>query len=112
MSKYCAVQLRVPVRVIVLSNSTAVAVVADVEEMQESGSFEVCVKKSMQKKVSCRKKEKHSIFPCAKRFREIGRKKVLKSDHPTEFGKISKEKNTTVTFKEKKRTRFCRTTTK
>ena len=43
------------------------------------------------------------IFPFFERFCKVDRKKVLKSDHPTEFGKTSKkEKNTAVIFKERR----------
>ena len=43
------------------------------------------------------------IIPFFERFCKVDRKKVLKSEHPTEFGKISKkEKNTAVIFKERR----------
>ena len=43
------------------------------------------------------------IFPFFERFCKVDRKKVLKSDHPTEFGKTSKKvKNTAVIFKERR----------
>ena len=36
------------------------------------------------------------IFPFFERFCKVDRKKVLKSDHPTEFGKTSKKEKNTV----------------
>ena len=43
------------------------------------------------------------IIPFFERFCKVDRKKVLKSEHPTEFGKTSKkEKNTAVIFKERR----------
>ena len=36
------------------------------------------------------------IFPFFERFFKVDRKKVLKSDHPTEFGKTSKKEKNTV----------------
>ena len=55
------------------------------------------------KEVPVIKERDHLIFPCVNGSEE----KVLKSEHPTEFGKTSKKKkkkkkNTAVMFKEKR----------
>ena len=49
----------------------------------------------------CRKKEPHS-YSHFLTVLQSWQEKVLKSEHPTEFGKISKKENTAVIFKEER----------
>ena len=75
--------------------------VADVGELQEDDVSEVYLGR-IETKILVSKEGDIFIFPFFERFCKVDRKKVLKSNHPTEFGKTSKkEKNTAVIFKER-----------
>ena len=68
----------------------------DVGELQEDDVSEVYFRR-IETKVLVSKEGDIFIIPFFERFCKVDRKKVLKSDHPTEFGKTSKkdkEKNT------------------
>ena len=86
--------------------------VANVGELQEDDVSDVYLRR-IETKVLVSKEGDIFIIPFFERFCKVDRKKVLKSNHPTEFGKTSKkEKNTAVIFKERlTNPRFCRATT-
>ena len=74
---------------------------ADVGELQEDDVSEVYFRRK-ETKVLVSKEGDIFTFTFFERFCTVDRKKVLKSNHPTEFGKTSKkEKNTAVIFKER-----------